>query len=265
MHYYQFNLGDYAAKTQHLDEMEDLAYRRMIDLYMRLESPLPNDEKEIARLIRMRSHTESISNVLRDFFELTHNGYVDQSLQDIVDKYKEKSYKAKKSAEARWKKESPVDRKNTDANALETQCEGNANHKPITNNQEPITKNHKTNKKLPSVYTEEFETIWKIVSEGYKKTNDEKGNKIQALKSWNKLNTSEELKQQILTSLDKQIKDRINFKSRGFEVSYAKHFSTWINQRGWEDEVVGRQPRGFRAVEDTGNRRARNILTRDDF
>jgi uncharacterized protein YdaU (DUF1376 family) len=70
MHYYQFNIGDYHTHTDHLSEMEDLAYRRMLDWCYLHEKPLPEDVAEVARLIRMRSHSDSIANVLREFFEL---------------------------------------------------------------------------------------------------------------------------------------------------------------------------------------------------
>ena len=53
MNYYPFNVGDYAAHTAHLDMLEDLAYRRMLDLYYRTEQALPSDWRQIARLIRM--------------------------------------------------------------------------------------------------------------------------------------------------------------------------------------------------------------------
>jgi len=33
MHYYQFNIGDYASHTRHLSDLEDLAYRRLLDAY----------------------------------------------------------------------------------------------------------------------------------------------------------------------------------------------------------------------------------------
>ena len=144
MHYYQFNIGDYSARTAHLSPIEDLAYRRMIDLYVKNESPLPKKVEEIARLTRLRGHEESIKIVLSDFFKLTKSGWVDDSIQEIVDKYKEKSEKAKKSAKARWEKESSNSGKKGDANALRTQTEGNANHKPLTNNHKPLTNNQET-------------------------------------------------------------------------------------------------------------------------
>ena len=39
MHFYSFNIGDYASHTRHLTPMEDLAYRRLLDIYYLHEQP----------------------------------------------------------------------------------------------------------------------------------------------------------------------------------------------------------------------------------
>jgi uncharacterized protein YdaU (DUF1376 family) len=119
MHYYQFNIGDYQSHTAHLSEIEDLAYRRLLDWYYLHESPIPDDIPEIARQIRMRTHTESIAIVLREFFELTKKGWFSVRANREIAKTGEKSAKASASAKARWNKGS-------DANALQTQSESNA-------------------------------------------------------------------------------------------------------------------------------------------
>ncbi len=136
MHYYQFNIGDYTTHTLHLDDLEDLAYRRMLDWYYLHESPLPDSVDQIAKFIRMRTHTESIANVLHEFFTLTEYGYQQKKVDEQIKAYQIKSEKAKASAAARWSKK-PI---KSDANALPPQSDSNANHKPITNNQEPVTK-----------------------------------------------------------------------------------------------------------------------------
>jgi uncharacterized protein YdaU (DUF1376 family) len=130
LHYYQFHIGDYASHTAHLDELEDLAYRRMLDYCYLNEIGLPPTVEEIARLIRMRTHCERIANVLREFFVLHDDGVYRQFRveQQIAD-FRGKSDKAKQAARKRWEK--------TDANALPTHSERNANHKPITNNHKP--------------------------------------------------------------------------------------------------------------------------------
>ena len=68
MHYYKFNIGDYKSHTEHLDPLEDIAYRRMIDYCYLHEKGLPKATDEIARLICMRTHCECINIVLHEFF-----------------------------------------------------------------------------------------------------------------------------------------------------------------------------------------------------
>lgn len=139
MHYYQFNIGDHASLTNHLNEIEDIAYRRMKDLYYLHESPLPDDIDEIARRIRMRTHTESIALVLREFFDLTDDGYRCPIIDEAIRKYHAKSDKARASAKARWGKNGNGNNKKDDkANGMRTHSEGNANHKPQSTKHKPI-------------------------------------------------------------------------------------------------------------------------------
>ena len=51
MHYFQFNIGDYMKHTARLTLMEDLAYRRMLDLYYLNDGPLCSDTKGLAKPI----------------------------------------------------------------------------------------------------------------------------------------------------------------------------------------------------------------------
>ena len=139
MHYYTFHIGDYKAHTEHLSDTEDLAYRRMLDWMYLNESPLPNSPEQIGRLIRMRTHCDSIAVVLEEFFDLDDFGYIQKRAMVEIDKFRAKSKKASASSNARWDKE----RKKRNANALPTQSEGNANQEPITKNQKPLTKEPK--------------------------------------------------------------------------------------------------------------------------
>ena len=43
MIWYKFYLGDYITHTNHLSDAEDLAYRRLLDLYYMSEAPIPLD------------------------------------------------------------------------------------------------------------------------------------------------------------------------------------------------------------------------------
>lgn len=139
MHYYQFNIGDYASSTQHLEPLEDLAYRRMLDLYYQKELPLPKDIKKIARLIRMRTHCECIESVLQEFFELTEDGYRNHGADKVLGRAYSKSESARLAAKARWDKKNKV-KQQVNADAMQTHSETNADAMlPITHNPKPKT------------------------------------------------------------------------------------------------------------------------------
>jgi uncharacterized protein YdaU (DUF1376 family) len=149
MHFYQFNIGDYKSHTEHLSEMEDLTYRRLLDWYYLHESPIPLDEQEIARQIRMRSHSDCIAIVLREYFERTDVGWIHHRADKEIAKVGEKSDKAKEAAMARWSKKSNKNKDlNVDANALRAQSERNATQDTIHNTQNTIH-----NKKTTAVVT----------------------------------------------------------------------------------------------------------------
>jgi hypothetical protein len=138
MHYYLFNIGDYQSHTSHLSEIEDLTYRRLLDWYYLHECPIPLDETEVSRQIRMRSHIESIAIILREYFEYTELGWIHHRANKEIAKADDKSEKAKASANARWNKK--------DANALPSQSNSNATHNTL-----PNTHNTKHKKNATSV------------------------------------------------------------------------------------------------------------------
>jgi len=142
MHFYPFNIGDYATSTAHLEPLEDIAYRRLMDLYYSTEKPIPECLNKTARLIRMRTHSECIAIVLDEFFTLEDDGYHCDRIDVELFKFHEKSDKASKSAKARWKKAKKNQKvkasSERNANALKTHSEGNAKQEPRTNKQEPI-------------------------------------------------------------------------------------------------------------------------------
>lgn len=73
MHYYNFNIGDYMKHTLHLTPEEDLAYRRLLDMYYDTEAPIPNNIPLVSRRLRMGS--DVVESVLKEFFEFTEEGY----------------------------------------------------------------------------------------------------------------------------------------------------------------------------------------------
>lgn len=126
MNFYDFHIGDYASRTAHLEPMEDLAYRRMLDLYYVREEPLPWDVAEIARLIRLRGQEGVIEAVLKEFFMPSEGeGWLHSKCESVIAKASDKKGKAKASADKRWAEER--ERERIAAEEMRALCEGNAN------------------------------------------------------------------------------------------------------------------------------------------
>jgi len=133
MHYYQFNIGDYIKNTLHLSVMEDIAYRRLLDLYYDSEQPIPTDIPKVSR--RLRMDCDVVQSVLDEFFELTEDGYRNHRADLEILDYQE--YLAKQKANGlkggRPKKTQvkPTDNPSqTQNNPKHSQQTTNTNHKP---------------------------------------------------------------------------------------------------------------------------------------
>lgn len=133
MHYFQFNIGDYASHTRHLSLLEDLAYRRLLDLYYLRDGELYGDEAEVARQIGMRDHVPEVTQVLQDFFCI---GEDDRWTHDRCDaeiaKFREKSEKASNAGKASAQRR---------LNGRSTDVQPTNNQEPITNNQDISSSN----------------------------------------------------------------------------------------------------------------------------
>ena len=101
MHFYSFNIGDYASHTRHLTPMEDLAYRRLLDLYYLHEQPLNERSTTVARAINMREHEAEVVTVLEEFFELIEGaGWVNRRADEEIAKYHNRLEAASRAGKA---------------------------------------------------------------------------------------------------------------------------------------------------------------------
>jgi uncharacterized protein YdaU (DUF1376 family) len=125
MNFYPFHIGDYISHTSHLTNEEDLAYRRLIDLYYQTEQPFTRNLTWLAK--RIKSTEEIVALVLVEFFEETEEGWKNKRADEEIAKYKAMQEGGRKGAAMRWGKGSDSPPK----------------HPPMpTKNQEPLTKNH---------------------------------------------------------------------------------------------------------------------------
>lgn len=142
MHYYQFNIGDYASHTRYLTPMQDLAYRRLLDLYYLHEKPIP--EENPCSYIGLNDCSTDVQRVLNDYFVLTPKGWVNKRANEQIDEYRNKQ----KSASLAGKKSAEVRKANKEAtpeqplNDRSTDVQLNINHKPLNIKHKPIKDNY---------------------------------------------------------------------------------------------------------------------------
>jgi len=208
MHYFNFNIGDYASHTRHLSLLEDLAYRRLIDTYYLSEKPFYGSPAEIAKDIGMISQIEEVFYILSKFFEQNDDGsWFNKRCDEEIAKYhgkQEQAVKAgKASAEARFSKRSTTVQP--------------------TNNQEPITINHKPIKSITPIGFNEF---WNSYNKKVGKPN--------SIKAWAKINPNEELLKLIVQKALADAKAKPDSKFR-------KDPERWLKGQHWLDEVVIQQ------------------------
>jgi len=103
MYHFPFHIGDYLAATSHLSNDEDLAFRRILDIYYHTELPIPLDTKWVAK--RLRVSVESIESVLQDLFTKQDDGFHHKRCDEEITKYKSFTISGKKGAEVRWGKD----------------------------------------------------------------------------------------------------------------------------------------------------------------
>jgi uncharacterized protein YdaU (DUF1376 family) len=127
MHFYKFHMGDYKSATAHLTNEEDLAYRRLLDMYYDTEKPIPLETDWVAR--RLRVGIDLVATVLQDMFLQTENGWVHDRCEDEIREYHRMADRARANGKAGGRPKNPVGSQSEPSRKLTT------NHKPLTTNQ----------------------------------------------------------------------------------------------------------------------------------
>ena len=83
MKWYRFDVSEYRKKTEGLADAEDLAYRRLIDIYY-LQGRLVNDPALLVELVGL--DWDCIEPVLTRYFIATPEGYQDEHIEFDLDK-----------------------------------------------------------------------------------------------------------------------------------------------------------------------------------
>ena len=206
MIWYKFHLGDYITHTTHLSDAEDLAYRRLLDLYYMSEAPIPLDTAIVARKIRL--DLDITESVLVEFFEKTEEGYRNSRCDAEISKYQHQveTNRSLGKRGGRPKKTEPV-----------------TESKPNTNPKKNKNKNINTSS---AARFEEFWSTWPA--------SKRKVGKAAVLVKWEKHNLD-----QVADVIIANVNDLKT--SEQWLGGYEPAPMTYINQRRWEDDYFPEQ------------------------
>lgn len=145
MHYYQFNISDYRSATVHLSNDEDLAYRRLLDMYYDSENKIPLDTQWVAR--RLRLDTKTVETVLNDMFVRHEDGWFNARCQDVIQQYHAMAEKNRANGRLGGRKKNPT--ANPMGNDLQPIVKATINQELETTNQELNSVSKDTGVKTP--------------------------------------------------------------------------------------------------------------------
>lgn len=207
MIFYKFYLADYIKDTHHLADAEDLAYRRLIDLYYLSEKPIPLDLSVVARKIKL--DLDVIEVVLKEFFEKQEDGYHNNRCDIEIQRYHHRlKINLAASDLARERRQSVTDPSRTSSRVPNQKSESEKNIKNIS-----------------SAEPTRFEDFW-----GTWPASKRKVAKAACKAKWAKQRW-DEIADQILAHV-RTMRGTEQWTS-GFEPAPL----TYLNQRRWEDDT----------------------------
>ncbi len=221
MNYYPHHIGDYKAATAHLTNDEDLAYRRLLEMYYDTETRIPLDTQWVSR--RLRVGTQPLATVLKDFFRETETGFLHLRCEVEIREYNEKAERSRANGKKGGRRKATV---HAAKNPAGSQQDAGANPEPAQAlaNHEPLTKNHK-----PSIQPSDagFDSFYRA----YPK----KAAKVAALKAWKAAKVKPEEMAVILADVERR-KNLPDWKKDGGQ--FVPNPATYINGRRWEDSTA---------------------------
>jgi uncharacterized protein YdaU (DUF1376 family) len=153
MNYYQRHIGDYHKKAGRLSMLEHGAYTLLLDsCYDREKFPTKEEALDWC-WARSPEEVAAVEFVLSKFFTLQSGVFVQATIADNVAAYHEKALKNKQIAIER-EEARRLRREQGVHETARSVHESPPNHKPITNNQEPITISKDISKPQAARFTE---------------------------------------------------------------------------------------------------------------
>jgi len=169
MHYYKFNLKDWAQATSHLSVIEEGVYRRMLDHYYETETPIPVETRSVMRRLRLADYPDTFQLILDEFFILESDGYHHKRCDQEIEKYHSKADANRLNGKLGGRPLKSED----NPDGFQDYPNDNLNHQPLTTNHQPIDTNVPSERdavpilEVVKLFNKTFETLpeVKIISD----------------------------------------------------------------------------------------------------
>jgi len=229
MHYYQFNISDFALHTSHLTLEEEAVYRRLLDHYYDTEKPIPKETQRVIRRLRLGSYVSEVEQILGEFFTLEDDGYHNYRADFEIAEYQTKAETARQNGKKGGRPRKNKGAKTQSVNLANPEETGSkANYELGTMNYELKPAKEKSVDKKKEM-EEAFEVFYFA---GMKKTV-----KKAAFKVFEKIAGDNPM--QFAEKLALDIKARLSNQQMGFDKMYP---TTYLNGARWEDELTQERP-----------------------
>jgi uncharacterized protein YdaU (DUF1376 family) len=139
MHYYQHHIGDFIKDTSFLTNEEVGIYLKLLWLYYDTEQPLPNSLFELSMKVNARDQQDSLNGILNMFFTLRNDFWHHNRCDKEISYYHQQLTTASKAGKASAAKRAL----NRNSTGVERAFDSSSTVVQPTNNQQPITINHK--------------------------------------------------------------------------------------------------------------------------
>lgn len=230
MNYYKRHLGDMAKSCGHLSQGAQGAYDLLLDWHYANEKPLPHRKADLYRIGRAftKAERDNVDQVL-EFFLFTDGGYVHKRALEEM---------GKASAQAEVNRQIAVERERRKKATNEARNEhdscGNEGHESLHDSwSDRGTKQQPSHKPLASKKREAGKALGQQAArfaEFWAAYPVKKG-RAEALAKWTARNL-DAIADRIIADVEAR-----KTRDRQWLDGYAPHGSTYVNGRGWEDEI----------------------------
>lgn len=237
MFYYTHHIGDFQLQTSYFSRLECAIYREMIDYYLGSESPIPDPDEQVFRRMRITTLDEraAFMFVLTEKFELRDGNWFSSQLDQVLSDYRERAATNRENGGKGGRPRNPEKTQSVISGfPVGSQSEPSRNpivtltnnHKPTTNNQQPLKTKPLRDESLVS-----FDSFWSA----YPK----KQGKHDAMKAMKAAKLSDADLAKVLADLRRRSTSEDWLKDNG---KYIPLPATYIRGRRWEDEAAIARP-----------------------